>query len=104
VAFAATAHVDAKRSWSPLCIAWPQMIDNVVRVGRGAFVRAAVLFALGIPLVGCASLQELDQTPYAATFPTAMGRTYYLKKSPFGSTILVCDGGPREAVCFEKPN
>jgi hypothetical protein len=55
------------------------------------------------PLTGCASLQELDQTSYAANFPSGPGRTYYLKKSPFRTTILVCDAGPREAYCFEKP-
>jgi hypothetical protein len=54
-------------------------------------------------LTGCASLQELDRTSYASNFPSAPGRTYYLKKSPFRTTILVCDAGPREAYCFEKP-
>lgn len=53
---------------------------------------------------GCASLQEIEQTPFAANFPSAPGRTYYLKKSMFRTTILVCDAGPRDAVCFEKPN
>ncbi len=61
-----------------------------------------VLLALGA--TGCSSLQELDGGQLGATFPSAPGRKYFLKKSPFGTSILVCDGGPREAVCFEKPN
>jgi len=63
-------------------------------------------FLVGLMLgaSGCASLQELEGAPLGAQFPSAPGRKYFLKKSPFRTTILVCDGGPREAVCFEKPN
>lgn len=64
----------------------------------------SLLILLAACSAGCASFQELDQTAYAGTFPSSPGRTYYLRRSPFGTTILVCDAGPRDAVCFEKPN
>lgn len=67
-----------------------------------ALLGPCLVVAIG-SLGGCASLQELDQTTYAGNFPSGPGRTYYLKKSPFRTTILVCDAGPREAYCFEKP-
>lgn len=66
--------------------------------------RSLFLVAIALAGAGCASLQEVGQTPHAAHFPAAPGRTYYLKKSPFGSTILVCDAGPSDTVCFEKPH
>ncbi len=74
------------------------MMAPLLRVLLGASALVAVCST-----TGCASLQELDQTQYGANFPMRPGRTYYLKKSPFRTTILVCDAGPREAFCFEKP-
>lgn len=65
---------------------------------------ACVLMMVAAGLTGCASLEPLEGTALGANFPGSPGRTYYLKKSLFGTTILVCDGGPQSAVCFEKPN
>lgn len=68
--------------------------------------RAALSFPAIVLLLcasGCASLQEVEGTQLGATFPNAPGRKYFVKKSPFRTTILVCDGGPRDAVCFDKP-
>lgn len=76
------------------------------RGGEARVTRVAVL-AAGIAAAsatGCASLQEIDGTQFGANFPTGPGRTYYLKKSLFRTVILVCDGGPGDAVCFEKPH
>lgn len=74
----------------------------MMRAVLRAVLGVSTLFVVG-STTGCASLQELDQTQYGSNFPMRPGRTYYLKKSPFRTTILVCDAGPREAFCFEKP-
>jgi len=77
---------------------------GVVKQWGRTWWRAFGLLALFGGATGCASLQPLEETAMGANFPNSPGRTYYLKKSLFGTRILVCDGGPREAVCFEKPN
>jgi hypothetical protein len=65
---------------------------------------AAWLFVPLSFLGGCASYREAEQTQIGANFPASPGRTYFVRKTPFSTTILVCDGGPRDAVCFEKPH
>jgi hypothetical protein len=67
-------------------------------------VVAIGVLSCSVGTTACASLTEIERTPFGPNFPPAPGRTYYLKKSLFGTTILVCDAGPRDAVCFEKPN
>ena len=80
-------------------------IVSTVAMTRSAWLGSfVVLLVLAAGSTGCASLEPLEGSALGATFPGGPGRTYYLKKSLFGTTILVCDGGPRDAVCFEKPN
>lgn len=70
----------------------------------GALGFVGLMALVGLGATGCATLEPLEGTALGGNFPNAQGRTYYLRKSPFRTTILVCDGGPRDAVCFEKPN
>jgi hypothetical protein len=52
--------------------------------------------------VGCTS--QLSANPDGgAAFPTP-GRAVFTKKQWNGTRILICEGGPNDAVCYEKPN
>ena len=66
---------------------------------RVAFPLLLLAFASG----GCASSLHDPEAAQGAQFPSP-GRTIFLKKSWDGTAILVCEGGPNDAVCYEKPN
>lgn len=57
---------------------------------------------LAVLCVGCTS--QLSANPDGgAAFPTP-GRAVFTKKQWNGTRILICEGGPNDAVCYEKPN
>ena len=60
--------------------------------------RTWLLFAL-FASVGCASSLEAN-----GEGPASPGRAVFIKKQWNGTRILICEGGPTDAVCYEKPN
>lgn len=50
---------------------------------------------------GCTS--QLSQPNGGAMFPSP-GRAVFTKKQWDGTRILICEGGPTDAVCYDKPN
>lgn len=58
-----------------------------------------LLCALLLVSAGCSS--QLSASPNA--FPTP-GRAVFTKNQWDGTQILICEGGPSDAVCYDKPN
>lgn len=68
---------------------------------RSSPVKRLLLLALvGASLVGCSSSLTLNE---GAPFPSP-GRVTYMKKKWNGTRLLICEGGPTDAVCYEQPN
>jgi hypothetical protein len=61
-----------------------------------------LLLPLG-SVAGCVSLEQLNPT-MGQSMPPYFGRAYFLKKTPFGSAVLVCDVQPNNSglVCYNS--
>ncbi len=76
--------------------------------GTGLGTGLATAFLLGLPLwfaTGCVTIEQLNPT-MGQSLPPYYGRAYFLKKTPTGSSVLVCDVKPNNSgvVCYDSGN